>query len=192
MSSARLFLLASLVLASCVLTPENYRPAGFNSAAEARAYVPDYIYYAKKLTPQDWADFYDRFPEYWQDMEAGRRIGSSLEYHPVYTAYAFRWTTLRRKLGWDALTVARLQRKEVLPGDDAFQVTYALGPAGRLVWDNDFEVLAYESGNALVFEKGRLARVAACVGCGLRNSVREEGMSDAEVLSTLGLIRPKY
>jgi hypothetical protein len=191
MSSARLLLLASLVLASCVTNPENYKPAGFSSAAEARAYVPDYLYYAKKLTAQDWSDFYDRFPEYWQDMQTARRFGSSLEYHPFYTAYAFRWTTLRRKPGWNALTVARLERKEILPGDDAFQVTYALGPAGRLVWDNDFEILAYDSGNALIFEKGRLARVAACAGCSMRYSTRE-GMSDAEVLSTLSLVRPKY
>jgi hypothetical protein len=191
--TVRLPLVALALLAACVNVPENYRPAGFNSAEEARAYVPDFIYYAKKLTAQEWADFYDRFPEYWQDMQAARQIGSTVEFHPFYTAYAFRWNTLRRKRGWDPSTLARLARKRVLPGDDVFRVTFALGPADRVLWDNDFEILAYSSGDALIFENGRLARIGACAGCGMRYNHRtDEGMQDAEILSTLGLKRPKY
>lgn len=189
----RLLVLACAVLSACVTNPENFKSAGFNSAAEARAYIPDYLYYAKKLSTNEWQDFYNRFPEYWKDLQTARQIGSSTEFHPWYTAYAFRWTTLRRKQSWDSSMVSRLDRKEVLPGDNIFQVTYALGPAGRVVWDNDFEILAYGSGNALLFANGLFVRSAPCIGCDIKfNNSTREGMIDENVIKTLKLIRPKY
>jgi hypothetical protein len=193
----RLLLLASAVVSACVTNPENYKPAGFDSAGEARAYVPEYLYYAKKLTSKDWEDFYNRFPEYWKDVQTARQFGSTVDFHPWYSAYAFRWTTLRRKASWPAPTLERLARQEVEPGDDAFQVVFALGPPGRVIWDNDFEVLAYASGKALIFDSGRLARIASCAGCDVarREERRDEGrvgMTDIEVLDALKLARPRY
>jgi hypothetical protein len=188
-----LFLVCA-ALPACVSTPANYKPAGFNTKEEARAYVADHLYYAKKLTINEWDDFYRRFPEYWIDMQDAKKIGSTVEYHPWYTAYAFRWNTLRRKQSWDSNTVSRLANQSVQPGDDVFKVTFAMGPAARIVWDNDFEILAY-SGKALIFENGLLSRIAVCNGCSVRHtqtSGLREGMLDSDVISVLGLKRPKY
>lgn len=180
-------------LTACVNNPENYRPAGFESVAQAREYVPDYLYYAKKLTKSEWDDFYDRFPDYWKDIQAAKSFGSTMEYHPWYVAYAFRWSTLRRKEKWGGAVVSRLDRREVLPGDDAFKVIYALGVPGRIIWDNDFEILAYLPGTALIFEGGNVARIASCEGCAARyDTVYKTGMEDSDVITTLKLSRPKY
>ena len=193
MRGFNLVVLLCFALAACVTNRENYIPAGFNTAAEARAYVPEYLYYAKKLTANEWDEFYRRFPEYWKDVQSAKRLGSTLEYHPWYTAYAFKWNTLRRRQHWDTGTVSRLDRKDLLPGDDVFQTIFAIGPPGRVIWDNDFEVLAYSSGNALIFENGLLSRVVACPGCDARyNSASREGMQDSQVIAELGLKRPAY
>jgi hypothetical protein len=193
MRLATIVLLSFLLLTACVNMPENYKPAGFESADEAREYVKDYLYYAKKLTTKEWDEFYERFPAYWKDKQTAKTMGSTLEYHPWYTAYAFRWNTLRRMKDWDPATVVRLQQKEIVAGDDIFQVVYAIGPAIRVVWDNDFEVLAYPTGTALLFKKGIYERSAQCIGCDVRfNAGSREGMQDADVISTLNLSRPRY
>lgn len=186
-------LLLCLLLTACVTNRENYIPAGFNSAAEARAYVPEYLYYAKKLTSKEWDEFYLRFPEYWKDVQSAKMLGSRIEFHPWYTAYAFKWSTLRKRQLWDAATVSRLENGELVAGDDVFKTIFSFGPPERVVWDNDFEILTYASGKALIFESGLLARTAPCPGCGVRyNSASREGTTDAEVVATLGLKRPTY
>lgn len=58
-------------LAACVTTPRHYVPAGFKSIDEAMQYLPDYLYYALKLTREEWGEFYQRFPEYWQGHATG-------------------------------------------------------------------------------------------------------------------------
>jgi len=93
--------LTLLVLAGCVNTATQFKPAGFQSADEAKEYVPYYLYYAKKLTNEEWEAFYSRFPEYWKDIQTAKVLGGSMEFHPWYTAYSFRWNTLRRKGAWD-------------------------------------------------------------------------------------------
>lgn len=193
MRSLILVILFCCVLAACVTTRENYVPAGFSSVAEARAYVPEYLYYAKKLTPTEWEEFYRRFPEYWKDIQTAKIFGSTMEFHPWYSAYAFKWNSLRKKQQWDVATVSRLEKGELLAGDDIFKTTYSLGPSVRIIWDNDFEILTYGSGKAIIFENGLLSRLVPCQGCDMRyNHSSREGMQDKDVITTLGLRRPTY
>lgn len=193
MRSLSIIFIFCIALAACVTNRENYIPVGFSTAAEARAYVPEYLYYAKKLTANEWDEFYRRFPEYWKDIQSAKTLGSTLEFHPWYTAYAFKWNTLRRKQQWDVATLSRLEKGNLLAGDDAFKVISSIGPPGRVIWDNDFEILAYGSGTAVIFENGLLSRLAACSGCNVRyNSSSGEGMQDPEVIAALGLKRPVY
>src|SRR5204863_5995319 len=67
--------LTLLVLAGCVNTATQFKPAGFQSADEAKEYVPYYLYYAKKLTNEEWEAFYSRFPEYWKDIQTAKVLG---------------------------------------------------------------------------------------------------------------------
>ena len=188
-----LIALALLVISGCVNTPAQFRPAGFQSADEARQYVPNYLYYAKKITSAEWESFYRRFPEYWKDIQTAKLLGSNLEFHPWYTAYSFRWNALRRKEAWDPATVSRLEHGDVRPGDDIFKTVVGRGVPPRVIWDNDFEVLLYKSDEALIFDGGVLARIAACPGCASTyDRASQEGLSEADVVKTLGLQRPKY
>lgn len=182
-----------LILSGCVSTATQFKPAGFQSAEEAREYVPNYLYYAKKLTNAEWESFYRRFPDYWKDIQTAKSLGSSLEFHPWYTAYSFKWNTLRRKDGWDPQTVSRLERGEIRRGDDIFKTVVGRGVPTRVIWDNDFELLLYESGEALVFTEGVVSRITTCMGCAVPyDSVSNDGMSENEVAKILGLQRPKY
>jgi len=181
-----------LVLSGCVNTPTQFRPAGFQSADEAKEYVPDYLYYAKKLTAEEWEAFYGRFPEYWKDIQTAKTMGSSLEFHPWYTAYSFRWNTLRKKEHWDPATLSRLENRQVQRGDDVFKVILALGAPGRVVWDNDFEILAYKSDSAMIFANGVFDYSAKCPGCFKRyRQNTREGMLEKEVIDVLRLKRPQ-
>ena len=181
------------ILSGCVSTPANYKPAGFQSADEAREYIPDYLYYAKKLTIEDWEAFYRRFPEYWKDVQTAKTLGGTVDFHPWYTAYSFKWNTLRRRQDWDSTTVSRLGKKQVQKGDDIFKVIFALGVPGRVVWDNDFEILAYRIDSAIVFSNGVFDHTVKCSGCFMRyDQNTREGMSEQDVINTLDLKRPKY
>lgn len=185
---------SAIVLSACVNTPAQYKPAGFQTTDEVREYLPNYLYFAKKVSHREWESFYNRFPEYWKDLQTAKQLGGSLEFHPWYTAYAFRWSTLqRRKEWWSSDTISRLERRDVRAGDDIFKVVMGRGVPTRVIWDNDFEILLYKSGEALIFDQGTLARVVACKGCAeIDNPGSTDGMSEDEVVKLVGLERPKY
>ena len=177
------------MLAGCVNTHENLSSAGFKSSDEARLFVPDYLFYAQQLTPDEWRAFYVRFPEYFTDMQQAKTLGMSMEYHPWYTAFAFRWTSSQRKAAWPPETVARLQRGEVKPGDDVFMIVEAFGPPQRIVTSNWGSVMAYATNRAYVIRDGRLAAAADCIACWQAldrpSSVWATGMRDDDVIATM-------
>lgn len=186
--------LLTLALCGCVSTPRNYVPAGFGSAAEVRPYISPYLYFASKITPAEWNAFYVRFPEYFKDMQAANQLGSTMEYHPWYVAYAFRWTTLQRRNEWPPELIVRLERGDTAIGDDVFRVVYALGPPARVVWNNDAEVLLYANDVALVLNSSMVVRKESCVEC----SARLHGktgiwkLNEKRVLSSLAIQPPAY
>lgn len=157
--------LIPLALCGCVAKPRNLEPAGFASRAEAQPYVDNYLYYARQLTTAEWDSFYQRFPEYWKDIQLAKNLGGTMEFHPWYSAYAFRWTTLNRKRDWPESTLKRLDQKDVQPGDDVFQIVYALGPPKRTIWNNDYEALAFSDEMTMVLSNHRLTRTSSCKGC---------------------------
>jgi hypothetical protein len=191
-----------IALSSCVNLERNYKPAGFNSGAEVTSYLPYNFYFAKKLTPDEWAAFYNRFPEYWKDLQVAKHhLGGTTEYHPWYTAYAFRWTTLNKKLpNWDQIIRERLSHNKIEIGDDVFKIVYALAPPVHLIWDNDFEILLYQDPPiAVIMNDGLAKEIKPCEHCWQQVNTYEatnEGsgtsFSDDELISTLGLTRPKY
>jgi hypothetical protein len=176
------------VLSGCVSFERNYKPAGFNSREEVKMYLPYNFYLAKKLTSEEWAAFYNRFPEYWQDIQSAKHyLGGTIEYHPWYTAYAFRWITLNRKMpNWDQILLGRLSHKEIEIGDDVFKIVYAFTPPERLIWDNDFEILLYQDPPIAVIMKNGLAKEILPYG------YNKTSFSDDDIISELGLTRPKY
>ena len=186
MRPSLLLLLALCILVGCVSTREHYGPAGFASFDQARPYVQEYQYFALKLSPEEWREFYARFPDYWKDMQTGKALGSSIEQHPAYTAYAFRWTTLRKADAWPPEVRRRLNEKVLAPGDDIFRITYALGPPARIVWNNRAEILVYSSNQALILSLGTYKTSASCAGCSERYDFQTKlGMPDEDVQAAL-------
>lgn len=177
-----------LLFSGCINHPRNYKPAGYESWKEATPYVSNYKYYALKLSDAEWKAFYKEFPEYWKDIENARHIplSGSIEYHPTYVAYAFRWTRIQRQQGWDQETRDRLQRKELVPGDSIFMIDAAHGPIDRLIWDNDFEILLYEPNLAISIENDAYASSTTLI----KESV--EYSRESRIIKELGLKRPKY
>lgn len=188
------FFFLVLIVSGCVNTPRHYIAAGFQSSQEAQEYVGNYIYYSSKITPDEWRAFYQRFPEYYKDIQTAKALGSTMEFHPWYTAYAFKWTTDNRKRGWAHQDISRLNRGDIKPGDNIFKVVYAKGPPKRFVWNNDFEIALYEPDVALIFDAGSFSRQATCDNC-WNNDLdgdpmdifAKKGMEDAEVVRALGL-----
>jgi hypothetical protein len=156
-------------------------------------------YFASKLTPDEWNRFYKRFPEYWQDMQRAKSIGSTIEFHPWYVSYAVRWVTINIKLNqWNESDINRLKLKSVEVGDDVFKIIYALSPPKRLIWDNDFEILIYQD-NALKITDGKIAEIKECGGCSelprqfsINDPNKSSGMTEEQVLEKLKYIRNKY
>lgn len=120
-------------LTGCVNTPRHFKSAGFQSWDEAKEYIQDYLYYANKLTDEEWDAFYHRFPEYWKDSQQAKLLGSTMEYHPAYTAYAFKWNTDKRKNKWNEKTLKRLRIGSIVEGDTIFKVVHARGVPGRVI-----------------------------------------------------------
>ena len=188
-------LILTLVLAACINTPRQYKSAGFESLDEVTPYLKHYLYYANKITDDEWKAFYQRFPEYWKDMQSARELGSSIQFHPYYTAYAFRWCTMQDKeKEWSAADIDRLDRGELLKQDDVFKVVYAAGPPKRIIWDNEFEILVYESDRALIFENGVYGYGKECEDCWdeYKMNTNEGGLTGPDVLYKLELSRPSY
>ena len=188
------------ITCGCVNQERNYKPAGFNSTDEVKPYLRYSTYFASKLTPEEWNQFYKRFPEYWQDIQyAKNSLGGTMEFHPWYVAYATRWVTLNKKIQqWDEFTVKRLQSKTVESGDDIFKIVYALGPPKRLIWNNDFEILIYHS-SAIRIDDGKLVEIKECSGCSelprqhsASDARKNSGMTDENILEQLKYKRPKY
>jgi hypothetical protein len=181
-----LFVLVILIFSSCVNTPRNYKPAGFNSKEEVQPYLPIYLYLANCLTQTEWDSFYKRFPEYWKDIQKGKQIGYRTDYHPWYVAYAFRWNTLKRKQGWDIGTQSRLDQGVIKEGDSVYQLIYSLGPPSRIIWDNDFEILLFPKNKAVILNAHEVIEVENCDKCWLGATGEEE------IIKKLDLVRPKY
>tara|TARA_Y100000780_G_scaffold84483_1_gene76409 strand:- start:1033 stop:1590 length:558 start_codon:yes stop_codon:yes gene_type:complete len=181
-----LAIIFSFTLMACVNHPRNFKPVGFNSADEAELYVPDYLYYANKLTDEEWDAFYQKFPEYWKDLQKAKSIGFAPDYHPWYTAYSFKWNTGRRKGNWSDQDIERLNQKRLKKGDTIFKVIDSWGVPTRVIWDNDFEILTFRNNVAVVFIDGVYAYQRKCKGC-FKNS-----MATNELLLTLDLQRPSY
>ena len=186
-------------LLGCVNLERNYKPAGFNSTAEVKPYLKYSTYFASKITPEEWNLFYKRFPEYWQDMQKAKSIGSTIEFHPWYVSYAMRWVTLNVKIKqWDAVDIKRLQLNSVEIGDDIFKTIYALSPPNRIIWDNDFEILIYKT-HAIKFVSGKIIEIKECNGCSelprqfsINDPVKQSGMTEEKILEKLKYERPKY
>jgi len=193
--------LICLMMAGCVDLPRNFKPAGFDSSDEVLPYVHITSYLTANLEDIDWKIFYKRFPEYWEDIQLAKYLGGTIDHHPWYTAYAFRWTTLnRKKPTWSAEKIRRLERHQFVPGDTPFEIFYGLGPPERLMWDNDFEILLYETDVALIMESGRLKKNKICTNCWEfildhddETPVEDQmKLHDNQILATLGLSRPDY
>lgn len=175
-----------MVLVACVNKPRNYIPAGFTSANEVKPYLENYIYFSSKLTKSEWDAFYARFPEYYQDIHVAKGIGSTIDIHPWYAAYAFRWTTLNKRKSWPPEIRSRLDKGDVLYNDDVFQLVYAMGPPSRVIWDNDIEVLLYAEGAAFIIGDSKIKSIKKCPGCWQDPDKYESGMSVLEVIKKLG------
>ncbi len=178
----------------CVNLERNFKPAGFNTIDEVKPYIqyPTTHYLALQLSREEWRTFYKEFPEYWNDIQQANQFGNTMEYHPYYTAYAWRWTTLKRKQQWDKTTVQRLDKNKTQPGDNHFKAIYALGPPRRIIWNNDHEILIYEPDKALIMDHGVLKEIRSCKGCWQLPSGDEmmgdrRGMAEPEVLTALGV-----
>ena len=191
--------LVAICLSACVNTSRNFKPAGFESVTEVYPYLTNYLYYANKLTSEEWKTFYNRFPEYWNDIQQAKSFGGTHDYHPWYSAYAFRWTTLKNKDMWADDIIQRLSRHEIIEGDDIFKIVFAFGPPDSIIWDNDFEVLFYKSNKALIMNNGQLSKIKDCKGCAPiidshldKSNNYIDGYTIIEALQKLNLERPQY
>jgi hypothetical protein len=155
---------------------EAYQPMGFNSSDEVDLFLPNYLYFAFRLSGADWRAFYEEFPEFWVDVQQSKKNAFFNDFNSGYTAYAFRWTVSNKAKEWPPATIDRLQKKSFESGDDLFKIIYALGAPNRIVWNNSHEVLLYKEGTAYLISGGRLANKTLCVDCC-------EEMSDEEKAS---------
>lgn len=197
--------IASQIIANSYPTaPRNYLSAGFEKSEDVGAYAKQYQYLAFKMTEDDWRGFYVRFPEYWKDMQSSKSYTFMNDYNSGYTAYAFRWNMLNKKKKWDDGTVNRLIAKNVLKGDNIYQVVFSLGIPERILWDNDFDILIYGNDIAISIDNVVVNKIYACKGCCKKMSLTDKQnrnldinadifvISEDEVLRILNLSRPEY
>lgn len=170
-----LLIIGSLLTVGCVNQPRNYKPAGFESSKEASEYVKNYLYYASKLTSDEWSAFYSRFPEYWNDMQSAKSIGSINDFHPWYTAYAFKWITDKKAATWGYATNERLREGLLARGDDIFKVVVGRGVPVRIIWDNDFEILLFRGNYAAIFQDSGYSEQKRCTGCATKQFEKQPG-----------------
>ena len=211
MNKLKILVLSSLFLAGCAgslvqqiinetfpNSPENYQSAGFKSYDQVELFLPNYLYFAFNLSDAEWKTFYKKFPEYWIDVQNGKKMAFINDFNSGYTAYAFMWTTLQRSKMWDAATVERLGRGKVESGDDLFKVVFALGAPDRVIWNNKYEILLYKEGDSYLVAGGEVADVNRCGECcnelppheKFANNppagLKEFSLSDREVIAKLG------
>jgi hypothetical protein len=190
-------LISQMYAASYPTEPRNYKPAGFNSRDEIRAYADYYQYLAFKIPSEDWEMFYRRFPEYWRDIQLSKSIAFAEDYSPGYTAYAFKWNIDCKQKGWDDPTLKRLRAKILSPGDDAYKIIFALGMPPVIIWDNDFDILLYDDGSAVLLKDNKFNSSMSCTKCTeypLTNGVKGDNRykSSDKILKILNLKRDAY
>lgn len=195
---------SSIVSYSFPKEPRNYRPVGFDNADQIDKYADYYEYFALKIAHDEWTSFYRKFPEYWQDIQKSKQYTFFGDYHPGYTAYAFKWLTSIKKKDWDGDIIKRLEDGRLSEGDDIFKLIYALGVQDRLIWDNDFEILIFGN-KAIVLKKSAYGKTIDCDKCSVLLSSSElldrkiepsqqkhYILSDDSVIKILSLVRPAY
>jgi hypothetical protein len=197
--------IASQLIANSYPTkPRNYITAGFDNSYEIDDYAKNYEYFAFKISTDDWRSFYNRFPEYWKDIQKSKSYTFMNDYNAGYTAYAFRWNLINKKKEWDKETIERPKAKIVVEGDDIYKIVFALQTPKRILWDNDFDILIYNDTTSLSLEHGKLNNMMTCFTCLNKLSeddkrimgINEKGdvyrLGDDEVLKTMKLSRPDY
>jgi hypothetical protein len=190
MSRRMLFVVIVLIIISgCTNVASNYKQFGFKSSDEVNEYFYDHLYYARKMSSNDWDGYYRQHPEHWKDYQ-GRKLLSGLEYIPEYTAFSFRWNLNKRKANWDDDVVKRLSDGQLLEGDNIYKIVYSQGVAARVIWDNNNEILVYEPDKAIIFKGGVYHSTVSCPGCYERyDEIRDKGMDDYMVLKELGYVK---
>lgn len=198
--------IASQVIANSYKTePRNYKSAGFNNVSEMDDYVKNYEYLALKMSTEDWDSFYKRFPEYWTAVQNSKSYTFMNDYNSGYTAYAFRWNMMKREKTWDIKTVERLRLKKLESGDDIYKIIYSEGIPQRLIWNNDFDILAYDNGDTISLKENTCFIKAECKEClkkvtdynintnGVsRNGAARYEISDDNVAKIFGITRSEY
>ncbi len=195
----------------CAHNSDEYKQVGFQSQEEVEPYMAHSRttqFLANHLTKEEWNKFYDAFP----DLRWERAFENSFNTvvtpngpivvptgspgpNPEHTAYAWRMFTMERKKKWDPETIRRLDARELVIGDDIFQIIYATG-VPRFATNNNYgnliTILAYKPDLALLLREGKLESVHSCPGCweyqsgmGLLGTLK--GMSDYEVFDKLDL-----
>lgn len=197
--------IASQVIANSYPTaPRNYKTAGFANANEIDDYTKHYQYLAFKISSEDWSAFYSRFPEYWSDIQKSKSYTFMNDYNAGYTAYAFRWNLMNKRNKWDQTTIERLETKQIIKEDDIYKIVFAVGMPQRILWDNDFDILMYSNGNAILLDNNKYKYSVECKECikkieyidGINK--KNEGSEDEytksldSILKTLSLTRPEY
>lgn len=166
-------------------TKESYNSAGFKDEKYAKAYLEDFRYYQHKLTDRDWDLFYKRFPDYWKNVQDAKLIDAEYDFIRSYTPLAFKWNTNRRMKKWSESTIRRLKEKKVNTTDNIFKIIYSLGVPSRAVWNNNHEILIYNSDKSVLLKNDRFYSYAQCKGCERYNDVTKLGLTDDEVIDKL-------
>lgn len=190
-------IVSQLIADSYPTAPRNYKSAGFSNTDEIKEYAQHSQYLAFKISAEDWKAFYNRFPEYWSDIQNSKRMAFMNDYSPGYTAYAFRWNLNNKINQWDQPTLTRLKSKKLIKGDDIYKIVYAIGLPERIMWDNDFDILLYVDDTAILLNDHKYSYLMACKDCNgwPTHLVRSENSfykSSDKVLQILNLTRPIY
>ncbi len=163
--------IASIMIANSYSTDERYlKDFEFSSTDEVQEYADNYLYFAYKLTDEEWKGFYKKYPKFWKEIQAAKSYTFYSDFNRGYTAYAFKWALLQQRDLWDKQELQRLQDNYPLPGDNIHKVVFSLGPPTRIIWDNDFEILIFKDDTAAIFENGVFSRRVDCKDCSRKNT----------------------
>jgi hypothetical protein len=188
---------SQMMASSYPVAPRNYKTAGFTNIEEVKDYERNSPYFAFKISADEWKSFYNRFPEYWYDIQTSKNIAFVSDFHPGYTAYAFKWNLDSKKKEWDESTTNRLASKNLSKGDDIYKIVFALGVPYRIMWDNDFDILMYENDTAVLLKNNLFDYSTTCKGCtswsmNMFQSEHSLFKGSDKLLEVLHLTRPNY